>query len=97
MGAANRANAEEGTVREKFGGSIEENAIHGFHAPETAAFEIRYFFAGTSWCKETRLSFFGNVNNYSASGSPPDDLSWSSQNERLRAKPPMKMDLESAT
>jgi nucleoside-diphosphate kinase len=46
MGATNPANAEEGTIRKKFADSIEENAIHGSDAPETAAFEIGYFFAG---------------------------------------------------
>ena len=46
MGATNPANAEEGTIRKKFAGSIEENAIHGSDAEETAAFEIGYFFAG---------------------------------------------------
>ena len=46
MGATNPANAEEGTIRKNFAGSIEENAIHGSDAEETAAFEIGYFFAG---------------------------------------------------
>ena len=46
MGATNPANAEEGTIRKKFAGSIEENAIHGSDAEETAQFEIGYFFAG---------------------------------------------------
>ena len=46
MGATNPANAEEGTVRKKFASSIEENAIHGSDAAETAQFEIGYFFAG---------------------------------------------------
>jgi nucleoside-diphosphate kinase len=46
MGATNPANAEPGTIRKKFAGSIEENAIHGSDAEETAAFEISYFFAG---------------------------------------------------
>jgi len=46
MGATNPANAEEGTIRKKFAGSIEENAIHGSDAEETATFEIGYFFAG---------------------------------------------------
>ena len=46
MGATNPANAEEGTIRKKFAGSIEENAIHGSDGEETAAFEIGYFFAG---------------------------------------------------
>ena len=46
MGATNPANAEEGTIRKKYAGSIEENAIHGSDAEETAQFEIGYFFAG---------------------------------------------------
>ena len=46
MGATNPANAEEGTIRRKFAGSIEENAIHGSDGEETAQFEIGYFFAG---------------------------------------------------
>ncbi len=46
MGATNPANAEEGTIRKKFASSIEENAIHGSDAEDTAAFEIGYFFAG---------------------------------------------------
>jgi nucleoside-diphosphate kinase len=46
MGATNPANAEEGTIRKKFAGSIEENTIHGSDAEDTAAFEISYFFAG---------------------------------------------------
>ena len=46
MGATNPANAEEGTIRKKLAGSIEENAIHGSDAEETANFEIGYFFAG---------------------------------------------------
>ncbi len=46
MGATNPANAEEGTIRKMFAGSIEENAIHGSDAEETAAFEIGYWFAG---------------------------------------------------
>jgi nucleoside-diphosphate kinase len=46
MGATNPANAEEGTIRKQFAGSIAENAIHGSDAEDTAAFEIGYFFAG---------------------------------------------------
>jgi nucleoside-diphosphate kinase len=46
MGATNPANAEEGTIRKTFADSIEENAIHGSDAEDTAAFEIGYFFAG---------------------------------------------------
>ena len=46
MGATNPANAEEGTIRKQFAASIEENAIHGSDAEDTAQFEIGYFFAG---------------------------------------------------
>jgi nucleoside-diphosphate kinase len=46
MGATNPANADEGTIRKKYAGSIEENAIHGSDAEDTAAFEIGYWFAG---------------------------------------------------
>ena len=46
MGTTNPANAEEGTLRKKFAGSIQENAIHGSDAEDTAAFEIGYWFAG---------------------------------------------------
>jgi nucleoside-diphosphate kinase len=46
MGATNPANADEGTIRKEFASSIEENAIHGSDAEDTATFEIGYFFAG---------------------------------------------------
>jgi nucleoside-diphosphate kinase len=46
MGATNPANADAGTIRKLFAASIEENAIHGSDAEETAAFEIGFFFAG---------------------------------------------------
>jgi nucleoside-diphosphate kinase len=46
MGATNPANAVAGTIRKAFASSIEANAVHGSDAPETAAFEIPYFFAG---------------------------------------------------
>jgi nucleoside-diphosphate kinase len=46
MGATNPANAEEGTIRKQYAASIEENAIHGSDAEDTAAFEIGYWFAG---------------------------------------------------
>ncbi len=46
MGATNPANADEGTIRKKFAGSIQENAVHGSDAEDTAAFEIGYWFAG---------------------------------------------------
>jgi len=44
MGATNPANAEPGTIRKDFAINIEENSSHGSDAPETAAFEISYFF-----------------------------------------------------
>ena len=46
MGATNPAQAEAGTIRKKWGTSIERNAIHGSDADDTARFEISYFFAG---------------------------------------------------
>jgi nucleoside-diphosphate kinase len=46
MGATNPAEAAESTLRKEFGSSIGENATHGSDAPETAAFEIPYFFSG---------------------------------------------------
>lgn len=45
MGATNPANAEAGTIRKDFALNIEENSSHGSDAPETAAFEIPYFFS----------------------------------------------------
>jgi nucleoside-diphosphate kinase len=45
MGPTNPANAGDGTIRKRFGASIERNAIHGSDAPETAAFELGFFFA----------------------------------------------------
>ena len=44
MGATDPARAAEGTLRRQFGTTIERNAVHGSDAPETAAFEIAYFF-----------------------------------------------------
>jgi nucleoside-diphosphate kinase len=46
MGATNPANADEGTIRKKYAGSMSENAVHGSDGEETAAFEIGYWFAG---------------------------------------------------
>jgi nucleoside-diphosphate kinase len=46
MGATDPAKADEGTLRKEFGSSIERNATHGSDAPDTAAFELGYFFAG---------------------------------------------------
>ena len=44
MGATDPGKAEPGTIRKQFGSNIERNAIHGSDGPETAAFEISYFF-----------------------------------------------------
>ena len=46
MGATDPAKADSGTLRKEFGQSIEFNATHGSDAPETAAFELGYFFRG---------------------------------------------------
>ncbi len=45
MGATDPAKAAPGTIRKDFGTSIQNNCTHGSDAPETAAFEIAYFFA----------------------------------------------------
>ncbi|OQY12052.1 MAG: nucleoside-diphosphate kinase [Desulfobacteraceae bacterium 4572_19] len=44
MGATNFKDAAEGTIRKDFATDIEKNVVHGSDAPETAAFEIGYFF-----------------------------------------------------
>lgn len=44
MGATNYLEAAEGTIRKDFATDIEQNVVHGSDAPETAAFEIGYFF-----------------------------------------------------
>ena len=46
MGPTDPAKASPGTLRREFGSSIERNATHGSDAPETAAFELGYFFRG---------------------------------------------------
>ena len=46
MGATDPGKADAGTLRKEFGSSIERNATHGSDAPETAAFELGYFFRG---------------------------------------------------
>jgi nucleoside-diphosphate kinase len=51
MGATNPANAPEGTIRKKWGASIEQNAVHGSDAEDTARFELSYFFAGFELAK----------------------------------------------
>lgn len=46
MGATNPAHAAPGTIRKFYAANIERNAVHGSDAPETAAYEIGYFFPG---------------------------------------------------
>ncbi len=45
MGATNFKEAEEGTIRKDYATDIEKNVVHGSDAPETAAYEINYFFS----------------------------------------------------
>ncbi|MBZ5637498.1 MAG: nucleoside-diphosphate kinase [Acidobacteriia bacterium] len=46
MGSTNPSNAAPGTLRKELATSVERNVVHGSDAPETAAFEIAYFFGG---------------------------------------------------
>ena len=46
MGATNPDEADAGTIRKDFATNIEQNAVHGSDAPETAQWEISYFFSG---------------------------------------------------
>lgn len=46
MGPTDAAKAPKDTIRGKFGSNIERNATHGSDAPETAAFEVGFFFSG---------------------------------------------------
>ena len=50
MGATDPAKAAAGTIRKDFASSIEANAVHGSDAPQTAAFEIPYFFSSRDLC-----------------------------------------------
>ena len=50
MGATDSAKAAEGTIRRRFGSSIEQNAVHGSDSPESAAYEIPYFFSAVELC-----------------------------------------------
>jgi nucleoside-diphosphate kinase len=51
MGATDPAKADAGTLRKEFGASIEHNATHGSDAPETAAYELNYFFPGIEFSR----------------------------------------------
>jgi nucleoside-diphosphate kinase len=54
MGATNPANAAPGTVRADFAASVEENAVHGSDAADTAKQEIAFFFEPNEICARTR-------------------------------------------
>jgi nucleoside-diphosphate kinase len=51
MGATNPQNAAPGTIRRDFAANVEQNTVHGSDAPETAAFEIGYFFNALEICR----------------------------------------------
>ena len=54
MGATNPAEADPGTIRAEFAESIDENAVHGSDATETAKEEIAFFFTDDEICARTR-------------------------------------------
>jgi nucleoside-diphosphate kinase len=54
MGATNPADADPGTIRADFAKTVDENAVHGSDAPETAAEEIKFFFGEDGLCPRTR-------------------------------------------
>jgi nucleoside-diphosphate kinase len=54
MGATNPADADAGTIRADFAKTVDENAVHGSDAPETAAQEIAFFFSDDQICPRTR-------------------------------------------
>ena len=53
MGATDPGKADAGTLRKEFGRSIEHNATHGSDAPDTAAFELGYFFPGIDFARQS--------------------------------------------
>ena len=54
MGATNPAEALRGTLRADYAVTVDENAVHGSDAPESAAREIAYFFSEDELCPRTR-------------------------------------------
>jgi len=51
MGATNPQNAASGTIRKDFATNVEQNTVHGSDAPETATYEIGYFFNALEICR----------------------------------------------
>lgn len=54
MGATNPQEAKPGTIRSDFAATIDENAVHGSDAPETAQKEVGFFFSEEELCARTR-------------------------------------------
>ncbi len=54
MGETDPADADPGTIRADFAASIEANVVHGSDGPETAAWEISFFFGDDGICPRTR-------------------------------------------
>lgn len=54
MGATNPQDADADTIRADFASTVDENAVHGSDAPETAKQEIEFFFGDTGVCPRTR-------------------------------------------
>lgn len=52
MGATDPAKADAGSIRREFGTNVERNATHGSDAPETARWEISFFFAEQELCPD---------------------------------------------
>ena len=50
MGATNPKDAAPGTIRKEFAANVEQNIVHGSDAPETAAYEMGYFFNALEIC-----------------------------------------------
>ena len=76
MGATDPAKADAGTLRQEFGASIEHNATHGSDAPETAAFELGYFFRGWNCRTRPAATEPRGCNGWAACSSSPGSCWW---------------------